>query len=55
MTVSDAAGSDIVGPIGLPAGDQHAHVRGDAVGATLEEIVLRYLESARAGQLAEAA
>jgi ABC-2 type transport system ATP-binding protein len=55
MTVSDAAGSDIVGRFGGPAGEQLALVRGDGAGATLEEIVLGYLASARAGQLAEAA
>ena len=56
---ADAAGLDVVGRFGGPAGEQLALVRGavgDAgAGATLEEIVLGYLASARAAQLLEAA
>jgi ABC-2 type transport system ATP-binding protein len=55
VAVADAAALDVVGRFGGPAGEQLALVRGDGSGATLEEIVLGYLASARAGQLAEAA
>jgi len=55
VAVSNAAGSDVVGRFGGPAGEQLALVRGDGAGATLEEIVLGYLASARVRQQAEAA
>jgi ABC-2 type transport system ATP-binding protein len=55
VAVADAAGLDVVGRFGGPAGEQLALVRGDGADATLEEVVLGYLASARAGQLAEAA
>jgi ABC-2 type transport system ATP-binding protein len=52
---TEVTGLDVVGRFGGPAGEPLALVRGDGAGATLEEIVLGYLASARAGQLAEAA
>ena len=55
VDASDAGGLDIVGRFGGPAGEQLALARGSGSGATLEEIVLGYLASARVGQLAEAA
>jgi ABC-2 type transport system ATP-binding protein len=55
VAAADAAGKDVIGRFGGPAGEPLALVRGDGAGATLEEIVLGYLASTRATQLAEAA
>jgi ABC-2 type transport system ATP-binding protein len=55
VDAADAAGLDVIGRFGGPAGEQLALVRGDGGGATLEEVVLGYLASARAGQLLGAA
>jgi ABC-2 type transport system ATP-binding protein len=55
VAARDADAMDVVGRFGGPAGEQLALVRGAGAGATLEEIILGYLASARAGQLAEAA
>jgi ABC-2 type transport system ATP-binding protein len=52
---ADAAGQDVVGRFGGPAGEPLALIRGSGSGATLEEIVLGYLASVRAPLLAEAA
>ena len=55
VIADDAVGLDVVGRFGGPAGEQLALVRASGGGATLEDIVLGYLASARAAQLAEAA
>jgi ABC-2 type transport system ATP-binding protein len=55
VSASDAAGLDVVGRFSGPAGEPLALVRGAGGEATLEEIVLGYLASARAAQLIEAA
>ncbi|MES1239411.1 MAG: ABC transporter ATP-binding protein, partial [Chloroflexota bacterium] len=52
VAAADAGSLDVVGRFGGPAGEQLALVRGGGgggSGATLEEIVLGYLASARAG------
>jgi ABC-2 type transport system ATP-binding protein len=55
IDVGDAAGLDVIGRFGGPAGEQLALVRGEGGGATLEEVVLGYLASARADRMLEAA
>jgi ABC-2 type transport system ATP-binding protein len=55
VAAPDTAGLDVVGRFGSPAGEPLALVRGAGSGATLEEVVLGYLASARAGQPAQAA
>jgi ABC-2 type transport system ATP-binding protein len=55
IAAADAAGHDVVGRFGGPAGEQLALVRDDGPGATLEEVVLGYLASARAERMLEAA
>ena len=55
VAAADAAGLDVVGRFGGPAGEPLALVRGDGAGAALEEIVLGYLASARVGRQAVAA
>jgi ABC-2 type transport system ATP-binding protein len=51
----DSEGLDVVGRFGGPGGEALALVRGAGGGATLEEVVLGYLASARGGLLAAAA
>jgi ABC-2 type transport system ATP-binding protein len=55
VSADDAAGLDLVGRFSGPEGEPLALVRGAGGEATLEEIVLGYLASARAAQLMEAA
>ena len=55
VAAADATDLDVVGRFGGPDGQPLALVRGDGSGATLEDIVLGYLASARAERLAEVA
>jgi ABC-2 type transport system ATP-binding protein len=55
ISANDAGGLDVVGRFGGPAGEPLALVRGARGEATLEEIVLGYLASARAAQMMDAA
>jgi ABC-2 type transport system ATP-binding protein len=55
ISANDAAGLDVIGRFGGPAGEPLALVRGAGEEASLEEIVLGYLASARAAGLMEAA
>jgi ABC-type multidrug transport system, ATPase component len=52
---NQTAGLEVVGRFGGPAGEPLALVRGPGKEATLEEIVLGYLASAREARIAEAA